>query len=529
MWGSVYKKLTKRQRVGLLLAVALVVLAVLLTGLLSFPITSEAIKERVIALLSDELESEVSIDMLEGRLFPRVGVSGRGVMVRHKGRTDVPPLLTIERFEIHGSLRDLFRSPRHVSEVRLQGLQVKIPPGDDDDKDDDEETSDAEKIAEAKKYGTVIIDRFEAPDTVLTLIPRRAGKQPKVFTIHHLTMDSVGITQTIPYIATLTNPIPKGEVEASGTFGPWNVVHPARTPVNGKYLFNNANLNTIDGLAGTLQSKGEFGGPLNRIQVQGTTETPKFQVDAGGLPVPLSTRFTAVVDGSDGDTYLKHVDAKFLGTELIAKGAVVGFENVRGRQVEVDVTMRKGRIEDLLKLAMNSEKPIIVGPAQMQAKLVIPAAKGRKVIDKLKLRGTFGLTQAKFTDASVQTKLIGLSRRGQGATNNEPIDDVLSNLKGHFVVENAVASFSQLTFGVPGAEVRLVGRYGLRSEVLDFRGELRLQAPLSEVAGGGVKGFFLKVFDPFFREPGAGMVLPIKITGTRKDPRFGLDMFGKKN
>ena len=107
----------------------------------------------------------------------------------------------------------------------------------------------------------VIIERFEAPDTVITLIPKRAGKQPKVFTVHHLVMDSLGVNQTIPYIATLTNPVPKGEIETSGTFGPWNVAHPARTPITGKYVFANANLDTIQGLAGVLSSTGGFHGP----------------------------------------------------------------------------------------------------------------------------------------------------------------------------------------------------------------------------------------------------------------------------
>ena len=120
--------------------------------------------------------------------------------------------------------------------------------------------SQAETQADASKLEQVIIDRFEAPDTVITLIPRRAGKPPKVFTVHHLVMDSLGISQTIPYIATLTNPVPKGEIETSGTFGPWNVAHPARTPVTGKYVFANANLDTIDGLAGVLSSTGEFPG-----------------------------------------------------------------------------------------------------------------------------------------------------------------------------------------------------------------------------------------------------------------------------
>jgi hypothetical protein len=147
------------------------------------------------------------------------------------------------------------------------------------------------------------------------------------------------------------------------------------------------------------------------------------------------------------------------------------------------------------------------------------------VIDKLQLRGEFVLSQAMFTDAGVQTKLTGLSRRGRGMNDGEEIGDVLSNLRGRFVVENAAARFSSLTFSVPGAAVQLAGRYGLRDEQIDFRGKLKMQATLSQVAGGGVKGFFLKAFDPFFKKKDAGMVLPIKIAGTRKNPKFGLDMF----
>jgi hypothetical protein len=493
----------------------------LITVALSIPIRSETLKASVIALLTAELESEVTIDTLEGRVFPRVAVSGGGVVIRQKGRTDVPPMITIERFEIRGSLRELMQKPRHVSEVRLHGLRVNVPPRNDDDRD---EQNAGESASAGTKLQQIVIDRFEAPDTVITLIPKRAGKQPKVFTVHHLVMDSLGINETIPYIATLTNPVPKGEIETSGTFGPWNVAHPASTPITGKYTFANANLDTIEGLAGILSSTGEFSGPIDRIQVRGTTDTPQFQVDAGGLPVPLKTRFTAIVDGSDGDTYLEQVDATFLNTSLTAQGAVVGLEGMPGRQVEVDVDMQNGRIEDLLKLAMNSETPILLGAAQLRARLVIPPEK-KKVIDKLRLRGQFGLSKAKFTDPTVQTKLVGLSRRGRGIEADEPVGDVLSNLKGTFAVENAAARFSSLTFSVPGAAVELAGRYGLRDETLDFRGRLKMQAPLSKVVGGGVKGFFLKAFDPFFKKPGAGMVLPIKITGTRKQPKFGLDMF----
>jgi hypothetical protein len=524
--SPVYKKLTRRTRLWILLGAFGVLIAVVISVLLSIPIRSETLKARVIVLLTDQLESEVTIETLQGRIFPRVGVSGTGVVIRHKGRTDVPPLITIDKFEIRGSLRDLMQHPRRVSEVRLKGLQVKIPPGDDDaePKAEQVEKTAAETEAQARRMNRVIIDRFEAPDTVITLIPKKAGKQPKVFTVHHLVMDSLGIGQTIPYIATLTNPVPKGEIETSGTFGPWNVAHPARTPITGKYVFANANLDTINGLAGVLSSAGDFRGPINRIEVQGVTDTPKFQVDAGGLPVPLKTRFTAVVDGSDGDTYLEQVDASFLDTSMTARGAVIGTEGIPGRRIELDVVMEQGRIEDLLRLAVESENPILLGAARLKAKLVIPPEK-KKVIDKLQLNGEFTLSQATFTDPGVQTKLIGLSRRGRGMPQDENVGDVLSNLRGRFIVQNAEARFSSLNFSVPGAAVELAGNYNMRNETLDFRGKLKLQAPLSQVAGGGVKGFFLKAIDPFFRGKDAGTVLPIKISGSRKSPKFGLDMF----
>ena len=520
--SRVYKKLTRRARIWILLGALGVLGAVVISALLTIPIRSDTLKARIVALLTDELESEVSIERLEGRIFPRVSVRGAGVVIRQKGRTDVPPIISIAEFEIRGSLRDLMRHPRHVSEVRLAGLEVKISPGSDDE--DEAPKAKPEAQAQNPSLQRVIIDRFEAPDTVITLIPRRAGKQPKVFTVHHLVMSSLGVNETIPYIATLTNPVPKGEIETSGTFGPWNVAHPARTPITGKYVFANANLDTIEGLAGVLNSTGEFHGPINRIEVEGTTDTPKFQVDAGGLPVPLKTRFHAIVDGSDGDTYLQQVDASFLETSMTARGAVIGLEGVRGRQIDVDVDMQNGRIEDLLRLAVQSDKPILTGAARLKAKLVIPPEK-KKVIDKLRLNGEFVLSQAKFTDAGVQTKLTGLSRRGRGLAKDEPAGDVLSNLRGRFAVENAAARFSSLTFSVPGASVELAGRYGLRDEMINFKGKLKMQATLSQVAGGGVKGFFLKAFDPFFKKPGAGMVLPIKIEGTRKNPKFGLDMF----
>jgi hypothetical protein len=79
---------------------------------------------------------------------------------------------------------------------------------------------------------------------------------------------------------------------------------------------------------------------------------------------------------------------------------------------------------------------------------------------------------------------------------------------------------------VPGATVQLQGSYKLQGERLDFTGDLRLKAKLSQTVAGK-KSFFLKAVDPFFAKKGAGAVVPISITGTRESPTIGVTLFHK--
>ena len=74
----------------------------------------------------------------------------------------------------------------------------------------------------------------------------------------------------------------------------------------------------------------------------------------------------------------------------------------------------------------------------------------------------------------------------------------------------------------------MAGSYKLPDESLDFAGQLRMKAKLSQTVTGK-KSFFLKLADPFFKKDGAGSVVPIEISGTRDDPKFALALFGAKN
>ena len=183
--------------------------------------------------------------------------------------------------------------------------------------------------------------------------------------------------------------------------------------------------------------------------------------------------------------------------------------------------IRDGRLEDLLKLAVRTPKPVMMARIGLQASMTLPSGP-QKVADRLQLNGRFALEHAEFTDHGVRMQIALLSRRAQGKKPEESLGRISSDMRGQFTMHDGRIRFEALRFGVPGADVQLSGVYGLRNEQLNFDGTLAMEAPVSKAMGGGIKGFFLKPFDPIFRKDGHGAVIPITITGPREDPKFGV-------
>jgi hypothetical protein len=315
--------------------------------------------------------------------------------------------------------------------------------------------------------------------------------------------------------------MPRGRIETSGSFGPWNGADPDQTPISGNYAFKQANLNDIKGISGTLASVGSYSGVLRRVDVLGQTETPDFSIDLAGNTVPLKTQFKAIVDGTNGDTWLERVEATLARTTILATGAVVRTQNVKGRRVSLDLRIDQGHIEDLMRLAVKTGNPL-VGRITLQTKFLLPAGPA-DVVDRLQLNGHFKLTEAQFTSIDVQRKINVLSRRGRGDENADGTGhSVVSNLQGRFALRDAHLTFTDLTFAVPGAVVQLSGTYGLRDELMDFKGFFLADASLADMTSG-VKSLLARLAQPFFRRPGGGTKIPIRISGPRANPTFGLD------
>jgi hypothetical protein len=339
-------------------------------------------------------------------------------------------------------------------------------------------------------------------------------------------MKEFGASGGSHFDAGLLNPVPRGVIDTQGQFGPWHADEPGLTPVSGNYIFQNADMDVIKGLGGTLSSQGTYRGVLERLEVEGTTEMPDFSLDLAGQKVPLSTRFKAIVDGTNGDTILEQVDARLNNSAISAKGSVIRTQEVKGRRVELDVRLNGARLEDLMQLAVKAAKPPLIGRVDLTTRMVLPAG-SEDVVERLQLDGAFQLAQARFTNINVQRRITTLSRRGRGEEDDEgaEAERVVSNLRGRFHLANAALTFSELTFAVPGSTVQLSGYYNLRSQEMNFKGELLTDASLSDMTSG-VKSLLARLAQPFFRRKGGGSRLPIRITGTRAKPEFGLD-FGR--
>jgi hypothetical protein len=498
----------------LLIAISLVVIAVVGVIVTGVHLSNPYLRKKVVEMLGEKFHADVELKDFHVYLFPGARIEGSGLVLRHEGRTDVPPMISIGEFSAEAGILGLLWKPWRIGQVKLKGLIIQIPPKGERRKQDWSKVRDV----------PVLIGEIVSDDAELRLLPKSADKDPHVFAIHRLVMHSVGLDRPAKFIAQLTNAVPPGEIETMGSFGPWSPDDPGQTPLAAEYTFDKADLGVFKGISGILSSTGKFGGVLENIEVEGKTSTSDFTVTIGGHPLDLETVFSATVDGTNGNTLLHPVTAHLLNTVIVAQGGVVKSKDNKGKEITLDVTVDKGRLEDLLRLAVKTTQPPLTGAVNFHTKFDLPPGEG-DLADRLNLNGKFDVKQAQFTSPEVTAKIETLSRKAQGQPENQDAGSSVSQLKGNFVLDNGVITFRGLTFSVTGAEVALNGKYGLDKEDLDFHGKLRMQAKISQTTTGA-KSFVLKAVDPFFRKNGQ-TELPIKITGQRDHPSFGLDLHHK--
>lgn len=489
-------------------------------------IKSPFTKGRVELGLEDTIRAKVSFSKFHMIYFPNPGCVAENVTFAGSSSTgEAAPLITIQRMEIEGRYADLIARPGYIARVVLSGLRVHAPL---------QGVSANSSASQSSQRPEVLVGEIVADGAELE-VARAGGKPPLKFEMHSLRVQSYGRSNAWSYRVTMENAEPPGEIISDGKFGPLNLEDLGAAPVSGTYEFQKANLAVFRGIAGTLSSTGDFSGRLGEIGVRGTIDIPDFKVATGEHEVHLTSKFTANVNGTNGDVFLKQVETSFLQTSVSASGTVAGKPGQKGKTTSLDVEVDEGRIQDLLRLFVTAKHPPMNGVTSLKAHVeILPQA--RPFLQELTLRGDFGIGEAAFTRPAMQTRVDEMSERARGEKQDkskpqaqvvaDDPENVVLNLQGHVELRDGTAKFSELSFSVPGASARMNGTYNLPNERIDFHGMLKTEAELSQETTG-IKSALLKPFDPLFKRKNAGAAVAVKMTGTYKNPQFGFDAVGE--
>lgn len=507
--GSAFTVLSggKGRRRGFWLAIFGGALLVLVAAILL--IASLSYRQKIVVQdLEEATGTRLQIKNFRQTYLPHPGCVIEGLTFALKGPSQAAPLISIRKLTVSGSYLRLFA--HHVPLMKAEGMHVVVP------------ALGTAEFYERKKSKTVV-GQFMTEGAVLDFSRREPGQSPLRFLIHRFVIHELASGRSMKFESSLTNPEPPGEVRLAGSLGPWKDGNPEQTPLQGTYTFERANLGAFAGIAGTLSSTGKFAGTFKQLSVEGSTDSPDFEVQRSGHKTHLSTKFQAEVDALNGDVTLRKVKANFWKTHLEARGMIAGNHQVKGKTAVVEIAGREGRIEDLMMLFISEKKSPIVGLVSFVSRSAIPPDEG-PFLKKILFEADFGIDAANLTNPERQESMERLSERARG--NAEKADDeevspdrVLSDLKGHVQLKNGTATFSNLTFSVPGATARMHGTYDLFSERINLHGTLRMAKPLSKTTTG-VKSFLLKVISPFTHKEKPAAPIPVSITGTWDHPEY---------
>lgn len=501
----------------ILLAVSILAVVFLAIMAAKWPFTREAMTKRL------ERASSAQVEMrgFHSTYFPFPGCVIDDVVFRQKtsatGQRPAQPILTVRKLTIESTFAGLLSKPGRIRRIIADGLLLYVPQG-------------GVNLHEQTGSGNdqTIIEELKADNAVLELATGQTAEKKLVFQIHSAQFRDIGDGKAVPFQVSLHLPVPPGEVESSGSLGPWKAGKGTvrSTAISGKYVLTRADLGVFKALGGTVSSRGEFSGNLERLNVAGMTDSPNFEVKESGHQFHLSTQFRGLLDMENGDLVLPSLQARLGNTNLVAHGSVSG----KPKTVTLDVTHGQGEIQDLILLFSNAKASPMLGPIVFQTQIVLPP-EHRPFKERVRLTGNFNISRARFTSANTQKDVDQLSERAEGKKDNgkdydqdddeNGFEQVMTDLKGNVVMKDGVATFSPVLFAVPGADADMKGTYSLLTKRVDLRGKMRMLATVSQ-ASTGAKSIFLKVLDPFYKKKkkGAGAEVPIRMTGTYGHTHF---------
>lgn len=516
-------KLWWRRKPWLITGVALLagIAAAVFLFAVEWPFTREAMTKR----LEKASSAHVEFGAFHSTYFPP-GCVAESVIFRRAddAREGTPePLLTVNRLTIESSYHGLFSSPKRISRIVADGVRLRVPgQGHTLALQQSPQNNRQDKIGsyESSASESLLIQEFRVTNGLIEIPSKQANARPFSIPIHEAVFQSIAEHHTIPYTLSLHLPVPPSEISAKGWVGPWRDEKRSvrSTPISGECVLQQGNLGVFKSLAGSISAHVSFSGTLEKLDVSGSTDSPDFEVKENGHRIPLSTRFSGTVDLLTGDVALPQLNARLGHTNLVANAKIAG----NPKTVDLDVKQGEGEIQDLILLFSKSGRSPVTGPIVFHTRISLPH-EARPFEKRVRLAGEFNIDPAQFTSNNTQERVDQLSARARGdkeqSKDGGDPEQVISHLKGRVVLHNGIANFSAISFSVPGATAKMHGTYNLSDKRVKLSGKMKMQATVSQ-ATHGVKSFFLKLLDPFFKKKKAGAEVPVTMTGSYGHTHF---------
>ena len=239
------------------------------------------VRSRIVENLESKLHCNVELDQVHVSFRRGLEVNGSGLRIMAIGsRARITPggtpMLVARSFQFATTVSDLLFHPSSAITAYVQGLVLTIPAADDR-----EHLEQGDPAKRNQPRNSLFLNKLVATDSRLVLErpimthPSGHSRPPGpalVFDFTKLILIDPGKNLPFVYEAILTNPKPIGEVHSTGHVGPWVFQSSRKTPVDGNYTFDHADLGTIPGIEGVLSSSGRITGVLGSMAVHGTTE-----------------------------------------------------------------------------------------------------------------------------------------------------------------------------------------------------------------------------------------------------------------
>src|SRR4051812_9335981 len=106
----------------LLIVISLVVIAVVSLIVTGVHLSNPQLRKKVVDMLRKKFHADVELKEFHVYLFPGARIEGSGLTLRYEGRTDVPPLISINEFSAEAGVLGLLSKPWKIGQVKLKGL-----------------------------------------------------------------------------------------------------------------------------------------------------------------------------------------------------------------------------------------------------------------------------------------------------------------------------------------------------------------------------------------------------------------------